>query len=84
MDFYWPVFITGTLLVAAGVAVIRHRQDSASDVVEGQRTMFSRVGEKIADQSKVSGTLGAGIGAILFGVLGIVLAYVVPPDRWRW
>ena len=84
MDIYWPVFITGTLLMAAGVAVIRHRQDSASDVAEGQRTMFSRVGEKISRQSKVSGTWGAGIGAILLGVLGIVLAYVVSSDRWRW
>lgn len=84
VDVYWPVFITGTLVLATGVAIIRHRQDSASDVAERQRTVLSRVGEKIASQAKFSGTWGAGIGAILFGMLGIMLAYVVPAERWQW
>lgn len=83
MEIYWPVLIGGILVVAAGVAVVRHHQDTASGVVQDHRTVVSRIGGKIAYHSKLSRTRVAGIGAVLFGGLGIVLSYVVANDRWE-
>ncbi|GAB3554647.1 hypothetical protein GCM10027404_29210 [Arthrobacter tumbae] len=81
---YWPVFIAGVLIAAAGLAVIRHRQDSSSGVAVAHRTTVSRIGEKVATHlPRAYGTLGAGIGAVLFGIMGMVLAYLVANDRWE-
>lgn len=83
MDMYWPVFIAAILVAAAGAAVVRHRQDSISGIPSEHRSGFSRIGQKIANHSRAAGTLGAGIAAILFGILGMVLAYVVANDHWE-
>lgn len=80
---YWPVFIAGTLITAAGLAVIRYRQDSSSGVPERHRTGFSWIGQKIANHCKVCGTLGAGVAALLFGIMGMVMAYIFPNDHWE-
>lgn len=83
METYWPVLIAGILVIAAGVTVVRHHHDSASGVIQEHRTVASRIGGKIAHHAKLSRTRAAGIGAILFGALGIVLSYVVANDHWE-
>ncbi|GEO97038.1 hypothetical protein KTU01_31610 [Kocuria turfanensis] len=82
MEMFWPPVIIGPVAIIIGVLIVTFRKSLASGTAEAQRAMFGRFGELVANQSRPSGALIAGIGFILIGIAAIRMGLLIPPGQW--
>jgi hypothetical protein len=68
----------GLVLIAVGVLIVLNRQTIWEWIVGEQEARFGRLGLALSRRSRPSALLYPGIGAILMGLLVMVLSWVAP------
>lgn len=74
MTIFWPAFIVGIVVIAAGIFIIIKRVPLARLSADSQRATFGKAGERVAKASTPMNVVIPGVGAIVVGVTGVVMS----------
>lgn len=82
-DIFWPALIMGPVMIVFGIVVIRFRKTLISVIIEAQSVLFGRrVGQIFADRTGSSALLSPGVGAVVLGVVIILMGVFLPREMF--
>ena len=82
-DIFWPALIMGPAMIVFGMVVIRFRKTLISVIIESQSVLFGRrVGQIFADRTGSSALLSPGVGAVVLGVVIILMGLFLPREMF--